>query len=67
MVLEFTTEAILGALAIFALRVCDMSLDTFRGLFVVRGKKKLSWELVFFQSVDTSAGDRQCCENLANN
>jgi uncharacterized protein YebE (UPF0316 family) len=37
-------------LAIFALRVCDMSLDTLRVLFVVRGGKAASWILGFFQS-----------------
>jgi len=40
----------LGALTIFALRVSDMTLDTIRVLFVVRGRKKLAWILGFFQS-----------------
>jgi uncharacterized protein YebE (UPF0316 family) len=35
---------------IFGLRVCDMSLDTLRVLFVVRGRKPLAWFLGFFQS-----------------
>lgn len=35
---------------IFGLRVCDMSLDTLRVLFVVRGRKPLAWILGFFQS-----------------
>jgi uncharacterized protein YebE (UPF0316 family) len=41
----------LAALAIFALRVADMALDTVRVLFVVRGKKALAWILGFVQSL----------------
>jgi uncharacterized protein YebE (UPF0316 family) len=44
-------QAWLYALMIFALRVGDMSLDTIRVLFVVRGKKKIVWVLGFFQSI----------------
>lgn len=51
MVLEFTSAAILGGLLIFVLRIGDMSLDTMRMLFVVRGKKKLAWILGFCQSL----------------
>ncbi|MDZ4159742.1 MAG: DUF5698 domain-containing protein [Anaerolineaceae bacterium] len=47
----FTTQSVLIALGIFALRVCDMALDTIRVLFVVRGKKTLAWFLGFFQSL----------------
>jgi uncharacterized protein YebE (UPF0316 family) len=36
---------------IFLLRVCDMSLDTLRVLFVVRGQRALAWFLGFFQSL----------------
>jgi uncharacterized protein YebE (UPF0316 family) len=36
---------------IFFLRVADMSLDTIRVLFVVRGKKAIVWVLGFFQSL----------------
>ena len=36
---------------IFALRVSDMSLDTLRVLFVIRGRKPLAWILGFFQSL----------------
>lgn len=32
-------EAVLGALLIFALRVCDMSMDTLRVMSMVRGKR----------------------------
>lgn len=44
-------HAWLFALLIFFLRVGDMSLDTIRVLFVVRGKKLLVWLLGFFQSL----------------
>lgn len=43
-------SAWLMALGIFALRVSDMSLDTIRVLFVVRGKKGLAWLLGITQS-----------------
>jgi uncharacterized protein YebE (UPF0316 family) len=46
----FTPAALLIALGIFALRICDMSLDTIRVLFV-RGRKGLAWVLGFFQSL----------------
>jgi len=41
----------LGALGIFALRVTDMTFDTLRMLFVVRGRKAVAWVLGFLQSV----------------
>ena len=41
----------LGALIIFAMRVGDMSMDTLRVLFVMRGKKGIAWVLGFFQSL----------------
>jgi uncharacterized protein YebE (UPF0316 family) len=44
-------QAWLFALLIFFLRVADMSLDTIRVLFVVRGKKAITWVLGFFQSL----------------
>ncbi|MEL7590654.1 MAG: DUF5698 domain-containing protein [Anaerolineaceae bacterium] len=44
-------HAWLFALMIFFLRVADMSLDTIRVLFVVRGKKAIVWVLGFFQSL----------------
>jgi uncharacterized protein YebE (UPF0316 family) len=45
-----SSSAWLGALAIFALRVADMTCDTLRMLFVVRGRKNLAWILGFIQS-----------------
>ncbi|MFO7586141.1 MAG: DUF5698 domain-containing protein [Anaerolineales bacterium] len=43
-------EAWLGALFIFLLRLVDMSLDTLRMLFVVRGRKVISWFAGFLKS-----------------
>jgi uncharacterized protein YebE (UPF0316 family) len=45
-----TTPAWLAALLIFFLRITDMSLDTLRVLFVVRGRKRIVWLLGFCQS-----------------
>ena len=50
MELLLSPEAWFSALLIFALRVCDMTLDTLRVLFVMRGKKRIAWVLGFFQS-----------------
>lgn len=38
-------------LAIFFLRVVDMSMDTLRVLFIIRGNRPLSWIFGFFQSL----------------
>lgn len=46
----FTSQALIGALTIFLARLADMSLDTLRVLFVMRGKKPIAWILGFFQS-----------------
>jgi uncharacterized protein YebE (UPF0316 family) len=43
-------SAWLGALGIFALRVTDMTFDTLRMLFVMRGRKGIAWLLGFCQS-----------------
>jgi uncharacterized protein YebE (UPF0316 family) len=40
----------LNAALIFGLRITDMSLDTLRVLFVVRGQKKVAWVLGLCQS-----------------
>ena len=44
-------SAWVAGLTIFALRVGDMSLDTLRMLFVVRGRKGVAWGLGFVQSI----------------
>lgn len=48
---SLTPEVILGGLMIFFLRTMDMSMDTLRVLFVVRGKKSIVWCLGVVQSV----------------
>jgi uncharacterized protein YebE (UPF0316 family) len=60
----FTIQAVLAALAIFALRVVDMSLDTVRVLFVMRGRKKLAWVLGFAQSLIFVAAISSVLTNL---
>jgi uncharacterized protein YebE (UPF0316 family) len=45
-----TPEALLTAGLIFTLRVTDMTLDTLRVLFVMRGRKPIAWILGFFQA-----------------
>jgi uncharacterized protein YebE (UPF0316 family) len=45
------TNPWLGALFIFGLRVINMTLDTLRMLFMLRGKKTLSWVVGFLVSL----------------
>ncbi len=59
-------QAWLVALGIFALRVGDMSLDTVRVLFVVRGRKGLAWVLGFFQSLIFVIAISSVLSNLDN-
>ncbi len=56
----------LGALGIFALRVTDMTFDTLRMLFVVRGNKGLAWILGFLQSVIFVIAFSSVLSNLDN-
>jgi len=56
----------LGALTIFTMRVGDMSMDTLRMLFVVRGKKGIAWVLGFFQSVIYVLAITSVLSNLDN-
>ena len=48
---SITPAVILLAVGIFFLRIGDMSLDTIRMLFVIRGRKRLVWALGFAQSL----------------
>lgn len=48
--LLLSSQAWLSAALIFILRVLDMTLDTLRVLFVMRGKKQIAWVLGFCQS-----------------
>jgi uncharacterized protein YebE (UPF0316 family) len=50
MELVLSPEAWLSAGLIFILRVTDMSLDTLRVLFVMRGRKAIAWVLGFVQA-----------------
>jgi uncharacterized protein YebE (UPF0316 family) len=62
----FNTQTVLIALGIFVLRVADMSLDTLRLLFVVRGRKKLAWVLGFMQSLIFVIAISSVLTNLKN-
>jgi uncharacterized protein YebE (UPF0316 family) len=44
-------DAILGALLIFFLRLCDVSLGTLRSLYVVRGDRRWATPLAFCESL----------------
>lgn len=48
---SITREVVLGGLLIFFMRTIDMSMDTLRVLFVVRGKKAIVWILGVTQSI----------------
>jgi uncharacterized protein YebE (UPF0316 family) len=62
----FTLSSLLGAGVIFLLRVGDMSLDTLRVLFVMRGRKGLAWVLGFFQSLIFVLAISSVLSNLDN-
>jgi uncharacterized protein YebE (UPF0316 family) len=49
--LILSPEAWISAGVIFGLRVTDMTLDTLRVLFVMRGRKAIAWILGFFQAL----------------
>jgi uncharacterized protein YebE (UPF0316 family) len=66
MELIFSQQPILGAFLIFGLRVTDMSLDTLRVLFVMRGKKPIAWVLGFFQSAVFVLAITSVLNNLDN-
>jgi uncharacterized protein YebE (UPF0316 family) len=59
-------QAWLGAAFIFFLRVLDMSLDTMRVLFVMRGKKQFAWVFGFFQALIFVAAISTVLANLDN-
>jgi uncharacterized protein YebE (UPF0316 family) len=62
----FSQQPIWGAAIIFGLRVTDMSLDTLRVLFVMRGKKPVAWVLGFFQSAVFVLAITSVLNNLDN-
>ncbi len=53
-------------LVIFGLRVCDMSLDTLRVLFVLRGRRGLAWIFGFIQSALWVVAITSVISNLDN-
>ncbi len=59
-------QAWLGAGLIFALRVSDMTLDTLRVLFVMRGRKEMAWVLGFFQAAIFVLAISSVLKNLDN-
>lgn len=61
-----TPEAWLSAGLIFSLRVTDMTLDTMRVLFVIRGHKLLAWILGFFQATVFVIAITSVLRNLTN-
>jgi uncharacterized protein YebE (UPF0316 family) len=62
----FSSEALLAAAFIFILRVMDMSLDTLRVLFVMRGRKPQAWVFGFFQSIIFVVAIGSVLRNLNN-
>ncbi len=61
-----TPEAWLSAGLIFLLRVSDMTLDTLRVLFVMRGRKFVAWILGFFQATVFVLAITRVLNNLDN-
>lgn len=61
-----TPQAILVTLMIFGLRVMDMSLDTLRVLFVMRGRKASAWICGFMQSAIFVLAISSVLQNLDN-
>lgn len=61
-----TPQAWLGAVLIFSLRVSDMTLDTLRVLFVMRGRKAVAWVLGFFQATIFVLAISSVLSNLDN-
>jgi uncharacterized protein YebE (UPF0316 family) len=59
-------QAWLMVALIFSLRVLDMTLDTLRVLFVMRGRRKIAWVLGFFQSAIFVTAISTVLSNLDN-
>lgn len=66
MVFDFSTQALLGALVIFVMRILNMSLDTLRVLFIIRSRKTVVWLLGFFQTVVFVVAFIYVLDNLDN-
>jgi uncharacterized protein YebE (UPF0316 family) len=61
-----SSQAWAGAGLIFMLRVMDMSLDTLRVLFVMRGRKGVAWVLGFCQALIFVVAIGSVLSNLGN-
>jgi len=61
-----TLATLQNALFIFLLRVCDMSLDTVRVLFVMRGRKGIAWVIGFVQSAVFLIAFASALKNIDN-
>lgn len=61
-----TWPEFLTALLIFGLRISDMTLDTLRVLFVMRGRRSIVWILGFFQSAIFVVAITSVLSNLNN-
>jgi uncharacterized protein YebE (UPF0316 family) len=61
-----SASAWLAATGIFVLRVIDMTLDTLRMLFVMRGRKGIAWSLGFVQSAIFVIAITSVLSNLDN-
>lgn len=66
MEITLSAEALLNAGLIFILRVGDMSLDTLRVLYVMRGKKGFAWILGFCQAMIFITAITAVLSNLDN-
>jgi len=64
--IDISTQALLGAFLIFGLRVADMTFDTLRVLFVMRGRKPIAWFLGFCQSAIFVIAITSVLSNLDN-
>jgi uncharacterized protein YebE (UPF0316 family) len=62
----FTISALISAGLIFLLRVTDMTLDTLRVLFVMRGRKPIAWILGFCQATVFVLAISSVLRNLDN-
>lgn len=62
----FSFAAWVSAGVIFSLRVTDMSLDTLRVLFVMRGRKPITWVLGFFQAAIFVIAITSVIQNISN-
>jgi uncharacterized protein YebE (UPF0316 family) len=61
-----SSQAWLGAVLIFFLRVTDMTLDTLRVLMVMRGRRAIVWILGFFQALIFVLAISSVLKNLDN-